>query len=410
MNLPKITLFLCLAFQSMLTAQVWVQKSPLPDTAFKRHHPVTFSINGYGYLLGGSATQSPYLSDFYRYDPASDQWTKLPDFPGPPRSYAYAIVYNEKAYMGFGFGLTSDMSDLWEYDPVTNAWTEKVLCPGNGRGHPAFLEANGKIYVGLGGSASGNLNDFWEYDIATDHWEQISDFPSHKRHHPFYFSIGDMVYAGFGHGSESVNGSTIYNDFYRYDPQTDIWERMNDFPAEARVAGTQFSLNGKGYVLSGEGKDHYYLEEGEFWEYDSNNDTWIQLPSMPGSGRWAPGSFVIGNTVYATSGTALVDNGNSENQSDLWAYKFQGSSGTDILTDSPHLIEIYPNPVQDFIFIDSEWTEITQYQLFSSDGRLKRSGHYLQKDGIDVRTLPVGIYTLVLTSEKTRYQATFIKL
>ncbi|MFN0215636.1 MAG: kelch repeat-containing protein [Saprospiraceae bacterium] len=405
----KLILLLISAFlQTTLFAQVWIQKTSLPDSAFGRHHPVTFSINGYGYLLGGSATQSPYLSDFYRYDPIADAWTKLPDFPAPPRSYSYAVVYNGKAYMGFGFGPASDMNDLWEYDSATGIWTEKSLCPGNGRGHPAFLEANGIIYVGLGGSSMGNLQDFWAYNIATDQWVQKPNFPSHKRHHPFYFSIGEMVYVGFGHGNEMVSGSTIYNDFYQFDPQNDTWKRMNDFPAEQRVAGTQFSHDGKGYVLSGEGADHNYLEEGEFWEYHPGSDNWVQLPSMPGGGRWAPGSFVIGNTVYATCGTALVDNGNSENQSDLWAYQFANISGTDISSDILKTIEVFPSPAHDLIFIRGNWKENTRFQLISADGQVMRHGQYDTR-GIDVATLPEGVYGLLLENEKKGLYARFVK-
>ncbi len=410
MTSPKLTFLLaCLVSQSMLFGQDWIQKSSLPDTAFGRHHPVTFSINGYGYLLGGSSTQSAYLSDFYRYDPVADEWTQLPDFPGPPRSYSYAVVHDGKAYMGFGFGPTSDMSDLWAFDPEDGTWTEKALCPGDGRGHPAFVEANGKIYVGLGGSAMGNRNDFWVYDIAADQWEEMPDFPSNKRHHPFYFSIDSMVYAGFGHGSVSVNGSTIYNDLYRYDPQTKTWERMEDFPAESRVAGTQFSLNGKGYVLSGEGEDHFYLEEGEFWEYDPSGDAWTQLKPVPGGGRWAPGSFVIGNTVYYTCGTALIANSENENQTDLWAYEFQGTSGTNSPANTPKAVQVYPNPVQNIVFVEGTWAANTQFQILHTDGRIMQSGRYAQNDGIEVSALPSGVFELVLVSENVPYKAKFVK-
>jgi len=409
MRSQKLTLFLAFfALQSALFGQTWVGKAALPDTAFARHHPVTFSIDGYGYLLGGSATQSPYLSDFYRYDPLADQWEQLPDFPGPARSYSYAIVYNGKAYMGFGFGLTSDMSDLWEYDPIAGTWIEKALCPGDGRGHPAFLEANGKIYVGLGGGDLGNLKDFWEYDIATDQWEQMPDFPSYARHHPYHFSIAGMVYVAFGHGSESVNGSTIYRDIFRFDPQDDTWEQMEDFPGEQRVAGTQFAYNGKGYVLSGEGADHYYLEEGEFWEYDPVNDAWKQLPSMPGSGRWAPGSFVIGNTVYATCGTGFADGVNDKNQKDLWAYQLPVTSGTVIPSKLPYALEVYPNPAQDLVFVRGTLTGETHFQLMGADGRVIQRGRYSQS-GIALAGLPVGIYGLLLQDGERRYQARFVK-
>ena len=80
------------------------------------------------------------------------------------------------------------------------------------------------------------------------------------------------------------------------------WITLNDFPSEGRVAGTQFSYNGKGYVLSGDGDDHGPLDSGELWEYDPILDNWIQLTSHPGGARWAPGSFVIDCHVYLTSG------------------------------------------------------------------------------------------------------------
>ncbi len=409
MTSEKFTLLLVfLIAQTGLFGQDWVQKSSLPFNAFGRHHPVTFSIGGFGYLVGGSASQSPYLSDFYRYDPVADKWDQLPNFPGTPRSYSYAVVYNGKAYMGFGFGPTSDLTDMWEYDPATGVWTEKSLCPGEGRGHPAYVEANGKIYIGLGQSSTGNMKDFWEYDIANDSWEEMPEFPSHRRHHPYHFAIDNMVYAGLGHGTQQVNGTPIYTDMYRFDPLTKDWERMSDFPAEARVAGTQFSLNGKGYVLSGEGEDHYYLEESEFWEYDSSSDSWTELPPAPGSGRWAPGSFTIGNTAYFTCGTALINNANSINQKDLWAYTFENATGTN-QPGAAQTVQVYPNPAQDQLFVQGNWTTPTRFQIVHADGRLLQSGLYDAGTGIRIGSLPTGVYELMLIQATERFQAKFVK-
>ena len=107
-----------------------------------------------------------------------------------------------------------------------------------------------------------------EYDINLDIWTSKNNFIGNDRHHPYYFSLGDYAYVGFGHGSMFGPGSNpssnayIYNDFYRYDPINDSWLQLTDFPSEARVAGTQFSYNGKGYILSGDGDDHEPLD---FW-------------------------------------------------------------------------------------------------------------------------------------------------
>ena len=67
--------------------------------------------------------------------------------------------------------------------------------------------------------------------------------------------------------------------WYRWDIDTETWTQMTDFPGEGRVAGTQFSIGDRGFVLSGD------------------SDSWSALPPHPGPSRWAPGSFTIGNVV-----------------------------------------------------------------------------------------------------------------
>ncbi len=278
-------------------SQAWVQVANFISDG--RHHPITFSNDNYGFVVSGS-----YYNDVYRYDKSSDSWAQLNDFPAVGRGYSYGVTSGNKAYMGLGstdFG--SYPIDWWEYDMDLDSWQQKANFPGNGRNHPAMVVVGDKVYMGCGSNSSGNLGDWWEYDINNDVWTQKTGIPGNDRHHPFYFGIGNYVYVGFGHGSlpgpgSNSSGSYIYNDFYKYDPSNDQWTQLNDFPSEARVAGTQLSFNGKGYVLSGDGNDHGPLDSGEFWEYNPINDSWMQLPSHPGDAIWAPGNFVIGCDVY----------------------------------------------------------------------------------------------------------------
>ncbi|MCC7466706.1 MAG: T9SS type A sorting domain-containing protein [Saprospiraceae bacterium] len=190
------------------------------------------------------------------------------------------------------------------------------------------------------------------------------------------------------------------------DPQNNLWERMADFPGEQRVAGTQFSLNGKGYVLSGEGADHYYLDEGEFWEYTPETDSWKQLPSWPGSGRWAPGCFVIGNTVYATGGTALLSSGSSENMKDLWAYEFQDVSGT--TAPAFDALSVFPNPVTHRLSFSVPEGNSYTYRILDASGQVIRTGEVANQSML-VHDLSTGLYTLQLISSDNQYQARFLK-
>lgn len=371
--------------------QSWEPVASLPETASIRHHPITFSIGGVGYLVAGTKPSVGVLKDFYSYDPDTDSWTVLPDFPGSARGYSYGVTTDTKGYLGFGYFENEEtfegtaLSDLWEYDPETEVWTELASCPCAARYHPAMVQVNDKIYVGLGGSDFGDLDDWWEYDIATDTWSEKTDFPSTERHHPYYFAIGDFVYVGFGH-----HESTIFNDFYRYDPSTDSWTTMATLPEQGRVAGTQFSYEGKGYILSGQGETHTNLPTGEFWEYDPDADDWTELTAHPGGGRWAPGSFLIDDEIFFTCGQA-----NTGEKRDMMVFNLSPLAG--LAEEKPlNQIRLYPNPSNGLVTISAD-SPFENADIFDSSGRLLSSIN-LTGNSINLENLNPGIYTIRLTA------------
>ncbi len=381
----NILFFALLISVNVAFAQVWEPMASLPGGPLDaRHHPVTFSIDGYGYLLTGAVNGMP-SDDFMRYEAMTDTWETLPDFPGLARSFSYATSRGPKAYVGFGGSANgTPLRDLWEYDSETEEWSQLADCPCSPRYHPAFIQLDDKIYVGLGNNNS-NLDDWWEYDIPTDTWSQKDDLPGPSRHHPFYFGIEGIAYVGFGHG-DNVNGNlSVYNDFYQFDPATDEWTQLNDFPGEARVAGTQFDYNGKGYVLSGDGDNHSFMEEGEFWEYEPQSDEWTQLTSHPGSSRWAPGSFVIDDYVYFMCGLS-----NIQLESDMMRFDLNptATSVSDIEVES---IAVFPNPAKSTINIDADISQFSEVRLVNGYGQTVRRVNRKQVESED---LPNGLYFL----------------
>jgi N-acetylneuraminic acid mutarotase len=71
------------------------------------------------------------------------------------------------------------------------------------------------------------------------------------------------------------------------------------------------AINNKGYISTG--YDGTYLKD--FWEYNTEVDTWTQKNSIGGSKRRDAAAFVIDGKGYIVTG---IDNGNYE--SDLWEY------------------------------------------------------------------------------------------
>ncbi|XOV69205.1 MAG: T9SS type A sorting domain-containing protein [Fluviicola sp.] len=379
----------------------WTQKTNLP--AAGRNHPVTFSINGIGYVTTGGNDGPPfYFDDMWKYNPVTDQWSPLGDFPGGDRSFAYGVEHGGFGYAGFGAsddGFTITYYDDWyRFDPVSETWSTMATFPGTNRTHPAMVATTDKIYVGCGGSSNGDLKDWWEYDIATDSWTQRTDFPGTRRHHPYYFSIGDDVYVGMGH-----HQSSIFDDLYHYDIENDSWTQVASIPAEGRVAGTQFTYNGKGYVLSGQGEDHLNFDTGEFWEYDPVNDSWTQLPPHPGSGRWAPGSFVIGDSIYMVGGQ---NNDIQPDQRDLWMLNFQDIATVSEISNSSAL-QLYPNPANDKIVIDSD-VLIESVNITNLLGEVVLENKQKSSE-IFVGSLPSGVYILNAQTASQKLSKRFVK-
>lgn len=69
-------------------------------------------------------------------------------------------------------------------------------------------------------------------------------------------------------------------------------------------------------------------------------------------------------------------------------------------------ISVYPNPVADFITVQSK-SEITKVEIFNATGRTINAR--LDRDKIDVRNLLPGIYILTIETKEDRFSKKFIK-
>ncbi len=174
-------------------------------------------FGGYGY----TGTSLAFLmTDFWKYSPASNQWTWMNGnnasslagiygLPGIPSSFNFpggrmgAASWTDASGNLWLFGgqgvdastVMGQLNDLWKYNVVTNQWTwmsgsdaadpaasyGTTGVPGStntpgGRSYPGtWTDPAGNLYLfgGFGVDASGNygyLNDLWRYNINTGQW------------------------------------------------------------------------------------------------------------------------------------------------------------------------------------------------------------------------------------------------
>lgn len=282
-----IPFFLCFTvlFSSInINAQSWEE---LSDPPFEKDHSNGFGYQNYAYIMEGNS------DNVWQYNPDTDNWLQLPDFPGPSRSIAIGDDWNDKYYYGFGNGSNGRLSDLWEFDPADTSWTQLPSCPCEGRTHPALIAHNDKVFMATGSGSNGDLSDFWEYDIISQTWTQKMDIPGGNRHHPFQFHIDSSIFLGGGH----------INNWFEYNMTTGTLVEIDNLP-QGRVAGTQFSYGGLGFILAGDDASHTSVPDIEtFMYYDNASEEWEYLPSLPTGSRWAPSSFIINDILYFFGGS-----------------------------------------------------------------------------------------------------------
>jgi len=187
-------------------------------------------------------------------------------------------------------------------------WTQKANFGGMARYRAVGFSIGTKGYIGTGFSMSPNImyQDFWEWDSQTNVWTQKADcggictdtitgLPDNGRNGAVGFSIGNKGYIGTGRN----NCSGYLKDFWEYDPSTNTWTQKANFGGTGRQEAEGFSIGNKGYIGIGY---EYAAQANDFWEYDPTNDTWTQKAASAGVGRNETVGFSIGTKGYFGTG------------------------------------------------------------------------------------------------------------
>jgi hypothetical protein len=285
----------------------WTQKNNFGGIA--RYGAARFSIGNKGYIGTGNAGAN--RKDFWEYDPLADTWSQKADFGGTARVDATGFSIEDKGFIACGNDGTYK-NDFWEYNPGTNIWTRKADFAGPPRIGAASFSIGSKGYLGSGllvFSPVLRTNDFWEYDPATDVWTQKSSIGTFVRAFGVGFSIGNKGYIGTGN-----NGSILTKDFWEYNPTTDTWVRKADFGGSGRFQAVGAGTDLYGYIGLGDIGGGY---TNDFWEYSPILNTWTKKTSFGGQARTLAAGLSISNTIYIGTG---YDGINAIRYNDFWKY------------------------------------------------------------------------------------------
>jgi N-acetylneuraminic acid mutarotase len=332
------------------TTDSWTAMASLP--AAGRYTAGVFVIGHMAYIFAGSFSGPPYTNETWSYDANSNVWSVKNNFPAQVEGL-FAFAIGKTGYAGGGWDGSTVHNTCWRYDTITDNWTpiasipfstgiievsngfvigaKGYICTGEdgttskikkglvydtltkgwsvftsmaaakiSRSYSAEFTVGNCGYICNGQDTTQNsMNSFWQWgpkDTTCHDWTRMADFPGVGRLNTVNFIIGHNAYAGLGN-----NGSTTYNDMYKWDQNTNIWSRIANYPGGGDIGPVAFAINGKGYVGLGEdGTPNHY---NNLYSYDTTTDSWTAMASLPAAGRYTAGVFVIGHMAYIFAGS-----------------------------------------------------------------------------------------------------------
>lgn len=298
------------------------------------------------YLTAGCCAIDGKFNDLWRYEPQSDNWTKLTpsgDLPPGRDKFQGQAVWDphHRSFMVFsGVGPCVIQTDLWAYVPRENRWLRLSPNPNHQPARRAQHEAavvDGQIFT-FGGCSGGRPdNKLLMLDPETGSVEVLSPGgetpPARKRHHLAAApSRGEIFLFG---GTVESEDTKATSDLWKYDVTANEWTQLDPSGStpERRQKATwiwnpengQFLLFGGLNPGASGGREEAYLDD--LWAYDPAENEWIQVESKQ-DGRGPDPRSKHSATWDGEQGRMLIyggnfqsDDGTKREYKDVWSYR-----------------------------------------------------------------------------------------
>ena len=283
---------------------------PIAAAPLAGRHAHSAVWTGREMIVWGGATRAGnapvYFDDGAAYDPAGNRWRRLPESPLSERADHVAAWTGREMLVWGGHPGTetpygpNEFVDGAAYDPGTDRWRPLPEFPLGPR-YGARAVWTGRQLVVWGGSRSeegedpSRLSDGAAYDPAADRWTRLPPSPLPGRVAALAAPVddGDVLFSwGLGAGNREEVGSA------RYDTTDRTWQALAPAPAD----GSPWCFDLAGCIGVDTGSQVVFAGEG--LAYDQAADGWSVIAPSPFADPFRDGKAVAwtGNQVFLWGG------------------------------------------------------------------------------------------------------------
>lgn len=207
------------------------------------------------------------------------------------REFSYKTLLfgaHEALYFGGGTdGNSNSLTDFWKFDFTTSEWSQVADYPSNGIGRGITFTINNKGYCGTPAYLD-------SYNPATDAWARVAKPTNSLQYDHTFGPAASVVFNGkayFTNFDPEMEAGVYYHNFHEFDPETETYQALPAYPGEDLYS----DYMDKAAVH--EGKLHFFPGL-QHWTYDVDSRNWAQLSDVSGSGEYLK-AFSYRDGLYA---------------------------------------------------------------------------------------------------------------
>lgn len=271
---------------------VWEELSPMPTA---RYSFAMAATEDYIFAIGGENADG-ITSAVERYDVQRNRWRRMQPKPTPV-SEVQAVIIGGKVFVPGGLLADGSATSIMEvYLPQEDRWIQAADLPQAVSGY-ALAAFEGKLYLFGGRSGNNFLKSVYRYDPDLNLWQRLEDLPEPRAYASAVVSAAAIHLLGGFNGHAALDAHEVYQPSLSGEGRGG-WQALTRLP-EGRYRMAAVSVADGIYILGGVSQEGQapealmYLSQAERWQPFLNplEVTWEGLNAV-----------AVGTKIYALGG------------------------------------------------------------------------------------------------------------